>query len=122
VLDLKANPGRSAEGTVIEARLDKGRGPVATVLVQRGTLRVGDLVVAGSQWGKVRALLDDKGAVQQEAGPSFPVEILAPIRVSSFSVSTQPVWHSSLQTIETWHLPPSDPMSEAERCSGEIGR
>jgi len=76
VLDLKANPVRSAEGTVIEARLDKGRGPVATVLVQRGTLHVGDLVVAGSQWGRVRALLDDKGAVRQEAGPSFPVEIL----------------------------------------------
>jgi translation initiation factor IF-2 len=76
VLDLKANPVRSGEGTVIEARLDKGRGPVATVLVQRGTLRVGDLVVAGSQWGRVRALLDDKGAVQHSAGPSFPVEIL----------------------------------------------
>ena len=76
VLDLKANPVRSAEGTVIEARLDKGRGPVATVLVQRGTLRVGDLVVAGSQWGRVRALLDDKGVVQHSAGPSFPVEIL----------------------------------------------
>jgi translation initiation factor IF-2 len=76
VLDLKANPDRSAEGTVIEARLDKGRGPVATVLVQRGTLRVGDIVVAGSQWGRVRALLDDKGAVRQDAGPSFPVEIL----------------------------------------------
>ncbi len=76
VLDLKANPDRSAEGTVIEARLDKGRGPVATVLVQRGTLRVGDIVVAGSQWGRVRALLDDKGAVQQSAGPSFPAEIL----------------------------------------------
>jgi translation initiation factor IF-2 len=76
VLDLKANPDRSAEGTVIEARLDKGRGPVATVLVQRGTLHVGDLVVAGAQWGKVRALLDDQGVVRQEAGPSFPVEIL----------------------------------------------
>ena len=76
LLDLKANPERSAEGTVIEARLDKGRGPVATVLVQRGTLRVGDLVVAGSQWGKVRALLDDKGAACQDAGPSFPVEVL----------------------------------------------
>jgi len=76
VLDLKANAGRAAEGTVIEARLDKGRGPVATVLVQRGTLRVGDIVVAGSQWGRVRALLDDKGDVRQSAGPSFPVEIL----------------------------------------------
>ncbi|MGJ0395976.1 MAG: translation initiation factor IF-2 [Methylocystis sp.] len=76
VLDLKANPGRAAEGTVIEARLDKGRGPVATVLVQRGTLRVGDIAVAGAQWGRVRALLDDQGVSRQEAGPSFPVEIL----------------------------------------------
>jgi translation initiation factor IF-2 len=76
VLDLKANAARAAEGTVIEARLDKGRGPVATVLVQRGTLHVGDIVVAGSQWGRVRALLDDKGEVRQSAGPSFPVEIL----------------------------------------------
>ncbi|OBS51383.1 translation initiation factor IF-2, partial [Methylosinus sp. 3S-1] len=76
VLDLKANPERSAEGTVIEARLDKGRGPVATVLVQRGTLHIGDIIVAGSQWGRVRALLDDKGAVCPSAGPSFPVEIL----------------------------------------------
>jgi translation initiation factor IF-2 len=76
VLDLKANPERSAEGTVIEARLDKGRGPVATVLVQRGTLHIGDIIVAGSQWGRVRALLDDKGATVHTAGPSFPVEIL----------------------------------------------
>jgi translation initiation factor IF-2 len=76
VLDLKANSSRAAEGSVIEARLDKGRGPVATVLVQRGTLHVGDIVVAGSQWGRVRSLLDDKGAVRQSAGPSFPVEIL----------------------------------------------
>ncbi|MGJ0510391.1 MAG: translation initiation factor IF-2 [Methylocystis sp.] len=76
VLDLKANADRVAEGTVIEARLDKGRGPVATMLVQRGTLRVGDIIVAGTQWGRVRALLDDKGVTRQEAGPSFPVEIL----------------------------------------------
>jgi len=76
ILDLKANPDRAAEGTVIEARLDKGRGPVATVLVQRGTLKVGDLIVAGSQWGKVRALLDDLGAPCQSAGPSMPVEVL----------------------------------------------
>ncbi|VTZ48242.1 translation initiation factor IF-2 [Methylocella tundrae] len=76
LLDLKANPDRPAEGTVIEARLDKGRGPVATVLVQRGTLRVGDLIVGGSQWGKVRALLDDKGEARHEAGPSMPVEVL----------------------------------------------
>ncbi len=76
VLDLKANPDRSAEGTVVEARLDKGRGPVASVLVQRGTLRVGDILVAGAQWGRVRALIDDKGANIQTAGPSFPVEVL----------------------------------------------
>jgi translation initiation factor IF-2 len=76
VLDLRANPERAAEGTVIEARLDRGRGPVATVLVQRGTLDVGDLVVAGSQWGRVRALLDDKGEAVLDAGPSAPVEVL----------------------------------------------
>ena len=76
VLDLKADPNRAAEGTVIEARLDKGRGPVATVLVQRGTLKQGDIVVAGSQWGRVRALLDDKGRPVADAGPSFPVEVL----------------------------------------------
>ena len=76
VLDLRANPDRPAEGTVIEARLDRGRGPVATVLVQRGTLSVGNIIVAGSQWGRVRALLDDKGFNCAQAGPSFPVEIL----------------------------------------------
>lgn len=76
LLDLKADPKRPAEGTVIEARLDRGRGPVATVLVQRGTLAVGDLVVAGSQSGRVRALLDDKGKNCATAGPSMPVEIL----------------------------------------------
>ena len=76
LLDLVADPDRSAEGTVIEARLDRGRGPVATVLVQRGTLRVGQLVVAGSHWGRARALLDDKGQTVQAAGPSMPVEVL----------------------------------------------
>jgi translation initiation factor IF-2 len=76
VLDLKANPDRAAEGTVIEARLDRGRGPVATVLVQRGTLDVGDIVVAGTQWGRVRALLDDKGEAVLDAAPSAPVEVL----------------------------------------------
>ena len=76
LLDLVADPERSAEGTVIEARLDRGRGPVATVLVQRGTLRVGALVVAGSHWGRVRALLDDKGKTVESAGPSMPVEVL----------------------------------------------
>ena len=76
VLELKANPNRPAEGTVIEAKLDRGRGPVATVLVQRGTLRVGDIVVAGSEWGRVRALVDDHGETVKEAGPSTPVEVL----------------------------------------------
>ena len=76
MLDLEANPARAAEGTVIEARLDKGRGPIATLLVERGALHVGDIVVAGTQWGRVRALLDDKGAKRLEAGPSFPAEIL----------------------------------------------
>jgi translation initiation factor IF-2 len=76
LLDLRANPARAAEGTVIEARLDKGRGPVATVLVQRGTLEIGDIVVGGSQWGRVRALLDDTGQSRQSAGPSMPVEVL----------------------------------------------
>ncbi|QIL02003.1 translation initiation factor IF-2 [Sphingomonas sinipercae] len=76
LLELKANPDRAAEATVIEARLDKGRGPLATVLVQRGTLRVGDVFVAGAASGKVRALVDDKGRQVKEAGPAFPVEVL----------------------------------------------
>ncbi|MBV8244056.1 MAG: translation initiation factor IF-2, partial [Hyphomicrobiales bacterium] len=76
ILDLKANPNRPAEGTVIEAKLDRGRGPVATVLVQRGTLHVGDLVVAGADWGRVRALVSDTGAPVETAGPSTPVEVL----------------------------------------------
>jgi len=76
LLDLVADPERSAEGTVIEARLDRGRGPVATVLVQRGTLRVGAIVVAGSHWGRVRALINDKGETVESAGPSMPVEVL----------------------------------------------
>jgi translation initiation factor IF-2 len=76
VLDLKANPDREAGGLVVEAQLDKGRGPVATVLVQRGTLRLGDIFVAGSAWGRVRALVNDKGQQIKEAGPSVPVEVL----------------------------------------------
>lgn len=74
--ELKANPDRAAKGTVIEAQLDKGRGPVATVLVQNGTLRVGDIVVAGTSVGRVRAMNDDKGRSVKKAGPSIPVEIL----------------------------------------------
>jgi translation initiation factor IF-2 len=76
ILDLRANPDRAAEGTVIESRLDRGRGPVATVLVQKGTLKTGDIVVAGAEWGRVRAMLDDKGRQVKEAPPSLPVEIL----------------------------------------------
>jgi translation initiation factor IF-2 len=76
ILDLKANPDRPAEGTVIEAKLDRGRGAVATVLVQRGTLRGGEIVVAGAEWGRVRALVNDTGAMIEEAGPSVPVEVL----------------------------------------------
>ena len=76
ILDLRANPERAGEGTVIESKLDRGRGPVATVLVQRGTLRQGDIVVAGAEWGRVRAMLDDKGRQVKEADPSLPVEIL----------------------------------------------
>ncbi len=76
VLELKANPNRPAEGTVIEARLDRGRGPVATVLVQRGTLKPGDIVVAGAEWGRVRALVSDTGHAVVAAGPSMPVEVL----------------------------------------------
>ncbi|MGI9411696.1 MAG: translation initiation factor IF-2, partial [Hyphomicrobiaceae bacterium] len=76
LLDLQANPDRSAEGFVIEAKLERGRGPVGTLLVQRGTLSVGDIVVAGSAWGRVRALIDDTGNNVVKAGPSFPVEVL----------------------------------------------
>ncbi|MBL7236820.1 MAG: translation initiation factor IF-2 [Komagataeibacter hansenii] len=76
ILDLKANPDRVAEGSVIESRLDRGRGPVATVLVQKGTLRRSDIVVAGAEWGRVRAMIDDRNRQLSEAGPSMPVEIL----------------------------------------------
>ena len=76
VLELTANPDRPAEGIVIEAKLERGRGPVGTVLVQRGTLSIGDIVVAGSAWGRVRALINDRGKNTAQAGPSVPVEIL----------------------------------------------
>ncbi|AQR74726.1 translation initiation factor IF-2 [Sphingomonas sp. LM7] len=76
LLELRANPNREAEGTVIEAKLDKGRGPVATILVNRGTLKVGDVFVVGAESGKIRALVDDKGRQIKEAGPAMPVEIL----------------------------------------------
>jgi translation initiation factor IF-2 len=92
LMELKANPDRDAEGTVIEAKLDKGRGPVATVLVTRGTLRVGDVFVAGAESGKVRALVNDKGAQIKEAGPSMPVEILG--------ISGVPAAGDPLQVVE----------------------
>ncbi len=76
LMELRANPDRPAEGAVVEAKLDVGRGPVATVLVQRGTLRLGDIFVVGEQWGRVRALIDDSGARVDAAGPSVPVEVL----------------------------------------------
>jgi translation initiation factor IF-2 len=76
LLDLKANADRPAEGVVIEAKLERGRGPVATVLIQRGTLRIGDIFVSGSEWGRVRALVDERGQNAREAGPSTPIEVL----------------------------------------------
>jgi translation initiation factor IF-2 len=76
LLDLKANPSRPAQGTIVEAKLDRGRGAVCTVLVQNGTLRVGDIVIAGAQWGRVRALYDDRGEAVDRAGPAAPAEIL----------------------------------------------
>ncbi|MBE7021411.1 MAG: translation initiation factor IF-2 [Ruminococcaceae bacterium] len=92
VKELKANPNRVAEGTVIEAKLDKGRGPVATVLVQKGTLHTGDYLIAGSVFGKVRVMINDKGQKIKEAGPSYPVEIVGlnevPIGGDTFNVVT----------------------------------
>ena len=76
VLELRANPDRPAQGAVVEAQLERGRGTVATVLVQRGTLRIGDILVAGNEWGRVRAMFDDKGNYIEEAGPSFPAVVL----------------------------------------------
>ncbi|OIR09178.1 translation initiation factor IF-2 [mine drainage metagenome] len=76
ILDLKANPNRAAQGVVVEAKMERGRGSVATVLVQKGTLKVGDVFVAGSEWGRVRALVDDHGNKVDEAGPACPVEVL----------------------------------------------
>lgn len=76
ILELKANPNRSAAGSVIEAKLERGRGAVATVLIQKGTLKVGDVFVTGAHWGRVRALIDDRGQQIDEAPPSFPVEVL----------------------------------------------
>jgi translation initiation factor IF-2 len=76
ILDLRANPGRAAQGAIVEAKLERGRGSVATVLVQKGTIKVGDIFVAGEEWGRVRALIDDRGRQIESAGPSMPVEVL----------------------------------------------
>ncbi len=76
ILELRANPDREAQGVVIEAKLDRGRGVVATVLIQRGTLRIGDIIVCGAQWGRVRAMIGDRGQPVEQAGPSLPVEVL----------------------------------------------
>ena len=76
LLNLKANPNRSARGVIVESKLEKGKGSVATVLVQKGTLKVGDIFVSGSEWGKVKALVDDKSSNLKEAGPSLPIEVL----------------------------------------------
>ena len=89
ILELKANPNRSAAGAVIEAKLDVGRGPVATVLVQNGTLRKGDIFVVGEQWGKVRALINSKGETIAEAGPSVPVEVLGPVSYTHLTLPTK---------------------------------
>ncbi|MDE1148970.1 MAG: translation initiation factor IF-2 [Azospirillaceae bacterium] len=90
ILELKANPNRSAEGVVVEAKLERGRGSVATMLVQRGTLKVGDIVVAGSEWGRVRALVNDRGQNVDSASPATPVEVLGlnatPLAGDEFSV------------------------------------
>ncbi|MGP1394062.1 MAG: translation initiation factor IF-2 [Inquilinaceae bacterium] len=90
LLELRGNPNRSAEGSVIEAKLERGRGPVATVLVQRGTLKVGDIFVTGSEWGRVRAMINDRGEQIDAAGPSMPVEVLglngAPLAGDDFIV------------------------------------
>ncbi|MEM7169217.1 MAG: translation initiation factor IF-2 [Pseudomonadota bacterium] len=90
LMELKANPNRMAEGVVIEARLEHGRGTVATVLVQRGTMRVGDIFVAGSEWGRVRALGNERGQSVEEAGPAMPIEVLglngAPLAGDDFTV------------------------------------
>ena len=91
ILDLKADPTRTAEGSVVEAKLDRGRGSVATVLVQKGTLRPGQIIVAGDQWGRVRALVNDRGEHLKEAGPAMPVEILGlqgtPLAGDKFAVA-----------------------------------
>ena len=76
ILDIKSNPNRAAEGVVVEAKMERGRGSVATVLVQRGTLNVGDIFVAGREWGRVRALVDAHGLNLEKAGPAMPVEVL----------------------------------------------
>ncbi len=107
ILDLKSDPTRTAEGVVVEAQLDRGRGSVATVLVQTGTLHPGDILVAGSEWGRVRALVNDRGEHVKEAGPAMPVEILGlqgtPQAVTvSQSLPTKPRRVKSPSTASAW--------------------
>ena len=83
--ELKANPNRRAKGTIVEAELDKGRGAVATLLIETGTIHVGDSIVAGSAYGKVRAMVDDKGKRVKKAGPSMPVEIIGSVSYTHLS-------------------------------------
>src|SRR5262249_60018114 len=94
LLDLKANPNKLAKGVVVEAKLDRSRGPMATILVQEGTLHIGDIVVSGEHMGKVRAMLNDKGAQVTEAGPSTPVEVLGIDGVPEAGGTLEPVPHS----------------------------
>ncbi len=111
VKELKANPNRKARGLVIEAQLDKGKGPVATVLVQKGTLQVGDSIAAGACYGRVRAMMDDKGRRVKEAGPSTPVEILGS---TTFPTPARYLWLSRTRRRPEALLRPS---SQKERTS-----
>ena len=115
ILDLKANPDRAAEGTVIESRLDRGRGPVATVLVQKGTLQQGDIVVAGAEWGRVRAMLDDKGRAVTEAGPSAPVGDPRPGRRADRPASRSWWWRTKAARARS---PSSAPRKLRDKAAG----
>ena len=115
VLELRANPHRAASGAVIEAKLDVGRGPVATVLVQNGTLRKGDIFVVGEQWGKVRALINDKGETVAEAGPSAAVEVLG-LSGTPSAGDTLNVVETEAQAREIADYRDQDDQGQARRC------